>query len=125
VSSWIRFNLTTYHQQAQTVQGRIERSERVGEILSDFAGTRRLDERMVSALHDVAMAARVRRFRYERAEGLSRQQAQRDLHDLAAAEVLESVGRTRARYYIAGRQFPEQAREIASTPMPLAPPYPG
>ena len=29
VSNWIRFNLTAYHQQAQTVQGRLDRSGRV------------------------------------------------------------------------------------------------
>ena len=30
------------------------------------------------------------------------QQAQRDLRDLVTAEVLKPVGRTRARYYMAG-----------------------
>ena len=53
----------------------------------------------MSALHDVAMSGRARRFRYEHAEGLSLQQAQRDLRDLLAADVLEPVGRTCARYY--------------------------
>lgn len=124
VSSWVRFNLTAYHQQAQTVQGRLERSGRVWEILSDFAGTCGMDERVVSALHDVAMAGRVRRSRYEQAEGLSLQQAQRDLRDLVAAQVLEPVGRTRARYYTPGARFPEPALEAAGAPMSLAAPYP-
>jgi Fic family protein len=124
VSSWIRFNLTAYHQQAQSVQGRMERSGRVWELLSDFAETTRLDERVVSALHDVAMEGRVRRSRYEHAEGLSLQQAQRDLRDLVATQVLEPVGRTRARYYVAGPQFPERVQEVADTPMTLTPAYP-
>ncbi|MEU5877322.1 hypothetical protein [Spirillospora sp. NPDC047279] len=38
-----------------------------------------MDERLISALHDVAMTGRVRRLRYEHAESLSVQQAQRDL----------------------------------------------
>jgi len=123
VSSWIRFNLTAYHQQAQTVQGRLDRSGKVWTELSGFAASTGRDERIVSALHDVAMAGRVRRSRYEHAENLSTQQAQRDLRDLVTAEVLEPIGRTRARYYTAGVRFPEQALNIARTPMTLADPY--
>ncbi len=123
VSSWVRFNLTAYHQQAQTVQGRIEKSGHVWMNLVAFAESTGLDERVVSALHDVAMTGRVRRSRYERAEGLSLQQAQRDLRDLVAAAVLEPVGRTRARYYVAGQQFPDEAQDAAETPIALKPAY--
>jgi Fic family protein len=123
VSSWIRFNLTAYHQQAQTVQGRLDRSGRVWGALSEFAESTGLDERAVTALHDVAMAGRVRRSRYEHAEGLSLQQAQRDLRDLVTAQILEPVGRTRARYYTAGPRFPEQALNVAHRPMTLTDPY--
>lgn len=124
VSSWIRFNLTAYHQQAQAVQKRPDRSSQVWLILADFAERDNLDERVVSALHDVAMSGRVRRSRYEQTEGLSVQQAQRDLRDLATARILAPVGRTRARYYQAGDRFPEDATEIATTPMTLTRPYP-
>ena len=123
VSQWIRFNLTAYHQQTQTVQGRFDRSGRVWTALADFAGGARLDERMVTALHDVAMAGRVRRSRYEHAEGLSLQQAQRDLRDLTTAQFLQPVGRTRARYYTEGPRFPQVALDIARTPMTLTNPY--
>jgi Fic family protein len=124
VSRWVRFNLIAYHQQAQAVRGRLDRSGRVWSALAAFAGSSGLDERVVTALHDVAMAGRVRRSRYEHAEGLSLQQAQRDLRDLTAAQVLEPVGRTRARYYTAGSRFPSPALEIARTPMTLRAPYP-
>jgi hypothetical protein len=120
---WIRFNLTAYHQQAQTVRNRLNRSRRVLELLTDFTASRGLDERLVSALHEVAMIGRVRRLRYEHAEGLSLQQAQRDLRDLTASGILESVGRTRARYYTAGPGFPEAALTTATTPTSLADPY--
>jgi Fic family protein len=123
VSSWIRFNLTAYHQQAQIVQKRLDKSSEVWRMLVEFAEHNALDERVVSGLHDVAMAERVRRSRYEQAEGLSVQQAQRDLRDLVTARILEPVGRTRARYYVAGERFPEQVAEIATTPMTLADPY--
>lgn len=123
VSSWIRFNLTAYHQQAQAVQGRLDRSSRVWETLTQFVTDSGLEERTASALHDVAMTGRVRRFRYEHAESLSLQQAQRDLRDLVTAQLLIPVGRTRARYYTAGPRFPELALDIARTPMTLTTPY--
>jgi Fic family protein len=123
VASWLRFNLTAYHQQAQTVQGRWDRSVAVWQSLNEFVIAGGLEERVVAALHDVAMSGRVRRSRYERAEGLSRQQAQRDLRDLVAGACLQPVGRTRARYYVAGQRFPERALEVAQTPMTLVDPY--
>jgi Fic family protein len=123
VSSWLTFNLIAYHQQAQTVQARLDRSGRVWQALTGFAANTGLDERVVTALHDVAMTGRVRRSRYERAENLSMQQAQRDLRDLVAAQVLQAVGRTRARYYTGGPRFPEDALNEARTPVLLTDPY--
>ena len=123
VSSWIRFNLTAYHQQAQSVQGRWDRSAAGWEALAGFAASNGLDTRVVAALHDVAMTGRVRRSRYEQAEGLSVQQAQRDLRDLVSSGRLRPVGRTRARFYVAGPAFPDRALELARTPMTLADPY--
>jgi Fic family protein len=125
VSSWMRFNLTAYHQQAQTVQGRVDRSGQVWEMLAEHGRATGLDERVVTALHDVAMSGRVRRSRYEHAEGLNMQQAQRDLRDLVTARLLEPVGRTRARYYTPGAWFPDAVLQIANTPMTLADPYAG
>ena len=124
VSSWIRFNLTAYHQQAQTVQHRMDRAAAVWELLATFVGNAGWDERVLSALHEVAVAGRIRRARYEQAEGLSLQQAQRELRDLVTGGLLAPVGRTRARYYVEGPRFPEQALELARTPFTLVPPYP-
>jgi Fic family protein len=125
VSSWIRFNLIAYHQQAQAVRHRIQRSGRTWRALADYAEHQGLDERVVSALHDVAMTGRARRLRYEHAEGLSLQQAQRDLRDLVAAGILEPVGRTRARYYKEGHRFPEMALTEARAPITITSPYSG
>jgi Fic family protein len=125
VASWVRFNLVAYHEQAQAVRNRVDRAGQVWGLLADFADDRRMDERVVSALHDVAMTGRVRRLSYEHAEGLNLQQAQRDLRDLAAADILEPVGRTRARYYREGPRFPESALVEARTPMAVSNPYAG
>lgn len=123
VHTWLRFNLTAYHQQAQTVQARIDRSAGVWTVLADSVADGPFAERTLSALHEAAMAGRVRRLRYEHTESLSTQQAQRDLRDLVTAGVLEPVGRTRARYYTPGPRFPEPALEIARTPISLVSPY--
>lgn len=123
VSGWIRFNLTAYHQQAQTVQHRMDRSVAVWDELDAFAGASGLDARVVSALHEVAVNGRIRRARYEQAEGLTLQQAQHDLRDLVAAELLTPVGRTRARYYTEGSRFPAPILERARTPFTLVAPY--
>ncbi len=123
VASWVRFNLVAYHEQAQAVRNRVDRAGQIWGLLADFADDRRMDERVVSALHDVAMTGRVRRLSYEHAEGLNLQQAQRDLRDLAAADILEPVGRTRARYYREGPRFPEAALAEARTPMAVSNPY--
>lgn len=123
VSEWVRFNLTAYHQQAQTVRARFARSGQVWERLSEFARAESLDERLVTALHDVAISGRVRRSRYEQNENLNLQQAQRDLRELARREILEPMGRTRARIYVAGPRFPETVLEIARTPTSLTDPY--
>jgi Fic family protein len=123
VSDWVRFNLVAYHEQAQAVRNRLTRSGLVWRLLADFADSRGLDDRMVSALHDVAMTGRVRRLRYEHAEGLSLQQAQRDLRDLVSLDVLEPVGRTRARYYTEGSRFPEAPLTEARTPKAITNPY--
>jgi Fic family protein len=125
VASWVRFSLTAYHEQAQAVRSRLARASRVWQILADFAEGNAMDDRVVSALHDVAMTGRVRRLHYEHAEGLSLQQAQRDLRDLVAGQVLAPVGRTRARYYTEGTRFPEEALAEARTPAPAISPYGG
>jgi len=125
VSEWIRFNLTAYHEQAQAVRSRLQRGSRVWGLLLGFTESSGMEERIVSALHDVAMTGRVRRQHYEHAEGLSLQQAQRDLRELVTAQVLAPVGRTRARYYTEGARFPGEALSAARTPVTLTNPYGG
>jgi len=49
----------------------------------------------------------------------------RDLRDLVSTGVLESVGRTRARYYTEGPHFPEAALAEARTPRAIINPYEG
>jgi len=122
-SEWVRFNLTGYHQQAQSVRFTVQRASRLWIELAAFAARKGLDERTISALYEAAAAGRVRRARYERSEDLSLQQAQRDLRDLVTAGILAPVGRTRARYYRPGEAIPQDVLEFAATPVTLDDPY--
>jgi len=125
VAEWVRFNLTAYHQQAQTVHFRVRRASWLWTRLAEFADRKGLDERTISALYEAAAAGRVRRARFEHSEDLSLQQAQRDLRDLVTAGILAPVGRTRARFYQPGEAFPQDVLEFAATPVTLDDPYAG
>ncbi|NJQ03240.1 Fic family protein [Streptomyces zingiberis] len=122
-SAWISFNLLAYHQQAQSVIHRIERSNRCWLELAAFAERHGVEERQVTALHDAALAGRVRRARYQRAESLSGQQAVRDIRFLVGAGLLEPVGNTKARYYVPGPAFPAGVLEHARRTVRLTNPY--
>jgi Fic family protein len=120
---WIRFNLLAYHQQSQSVRHRFDRSNRAWMDLTEYAERHGIDERQVTALHDVAVSGRVRRARYQRAENLSNQQAVRDIRALTEAGLLESVGNTKARYYVPGPRFPADVLEAVRQPIRLTDPY--
>ncbi|MBB5116877.1 cell filamentation protein Fic [Streptomyces eurocidicus] len=120
---WIKFNLLAYHQQAQRVQRRVDRSNECWMQLMDAAEAGGITERQVTALHEVAMTGRVRRSRYEKAEGLNTQQATRDMQALARAELLTAVGQTKGRYYVAGPAFPSNVLATAQRPHTIINPY--
>jgi Fic family protein len=120
---WIRFNLLAYHQQSQSVKHRLDRSNRCWIDLTEYAERHGIEERQVTALHDAALAGRVRRARYQRAENLSNQQAVRDVRALSEAGLLEAVGNTKARYYVPGPDFPADVLEAVRQPIRLVDPY--
>ncbi|MEU8577374.1 Fic family protein [Streptomyces asoensis] len=120
---WIRLNLRAYHEQTQRVQHRVKRSTDCWITLAEHAERLHLAERQITALHEVAMAGRVRRSRYERAEALSNQQAVRDIQALTKADLLTPVGNTKGRYYTAGPAFPADVLRIASRRHTITDPY--
>ncbi|MGW2836876.1 Fic family protein [Streptomyces sp. NPDC001493] len=120
---WIRFNLRAYHEQAQRVRHRVRRSADVWILLDRHAGSLGVSERQVGALHEVAMAGRVRRARYEQSEGLNSQQATRDIQALVKAGVLAAVGQTKGRHYVAGERFPVDVLDAARRRHTIRDPY--
>ncbi|MFG3590124.1 Fic family protein [Streptomyces sp. NPDC047990] len=123
--AWVRFNLRAYHQQSQRVQHRVQRSTDCWLQLDEQATQLHMTERQVTALHEVAMTGRVRRSRYEKAEGLTNQQATRDIQALTKAGLLTAVGNTKARHYVAGPAFPRNVLETANRRHIINDPYQG
>lgn len=122
-SEWIRFNLTAYHQRAQAVRHRVDRSNECWIALEEFASARDIPERQVTALHDVALGGRIRRSRYQAAECLNTQQATRDMQKLTTAGLLTAVGNTKARHYVPGPHFPPGVLTAARQRMTPSDPY--
>ncbi|MFJ3861617.1 Fic family protein [Streptomyces sp. NPDC090085] len=120
---WIKFNLRAYHEQAQRVQHRVDRSNQVWIELMEHADANGISERQVTALHEVAMVGRVRRSRYERQEAINTQQATRDLQALTKADVLTAIGQTKGRHYVAGPRFPQNVMATARRPHRIINPY--
>jgi Fic family protein len=120
---WISFNLRAYHEQAQRVRHRVRRSTDVWMLLDQHADGLGVSERQIGALHEVAVAGRVRRSRHERSEGLNAQQATRDMQALVKAGILTAVGRTKGRHYVAGDRFPPDVLEAARRRHTIRDPY--
>jgi Fic family protein len=98
--SWVRFNLRAHHQQARLVWLRLERARRTWDDLTTLVNRLGLPERTVSALHTAALG-QLRREVYQQDEGLSRDQAIRDIRRLEAEGLLDSHGYGVTLYYVA------------------------
>ncbi|MEY2246571.1 Fic family protein [Streptomyces sp. BF23-18] len=122
-SPWICFNLRAYHEQTQRVQHRVQRSTDVWVLLDQHAESLGVSERQVAALHEAAVAGRVRRSRYEKSEGLNSQQATRDIQALVKAGILAAVGQTKARHYVTGDRFPQDVLDAARRRHTIRDPY--
>jgi len=87
--------------QAQTVLRRVRTAEKLWDELSQALAETKLPERAAWALFDAASGLRVRRAAYARDAELESPTAARDLRMLAAAGLLNAVGETKARVYVA------------------------
>ena len=97
--SWLRFVFTSHHRQAQRVKRRYEWTVRLWQDLAALAEEQGLPERVVSALYAAAVGE-VRRTTYQQDEGLSRDQAIRDIQALTRAGLLTPRGNATTRVYV-------------------------
>lgn len=97
--AWLRFVFAAHHRQAQRVQRRYEWTVRLWNDLARLSAERGLPERVVSALYAAAVGE-VRRTTYQQDEGLSRDQAIRDIQALTRAGLLTPRGNATTRVYV-------------------------
>lgn len=121
--SWVRFNLTAHHMQAQTVLRRVDDANRMFVALEALAESRRLPERVSFVLYPAAFGLRVRRPAYEKDAAIEPGTAGRDLRILMGAGLVEARGETRGRYYIGTPELLRIRQEVVSVREPLRNPY--
>ncbi|GAA2554865.1 hypothetical protein GCM10010435_26710 [Winogradskya consettensis] len=97
--AWLRFVFGAHHRQAQRVKRRHDWTVLLWNDLAGLAAERGLPERVVSALYGAAVGE-VRRTTYQQDEGLSRDQAIRDIQALTRAGLLVPRGNATTRVYV-------------------------
>ncbi|MET7417734.1 Fic family protein [Dactylosporangium sp. NPDC005555] len=115
---WVRFCLRAHHMQMQRVRQRLDHAALLWERLEALG----LPSRTTSALYAAAEGGRVRRTSYQRDEGLTTDQATRDLRMLLERGLLEQRGQTKGRFYVAAGPVLDVAAGIGR-PAPLRDPY--
>jgi len=122
---WLKFNLRAHHMQAQTLQRRFAEAEELWTSLDGLIAEHRLPERVSDPLFDAVLGLRVQRSTYIKRTELEQRTATRDLAHLAELGLLDPVGQTRGRYYLAGERLRQLRAAARSTRQPLEDPYPG
>jgi Fic family protein len=104
---WLRYCLRAHYYQARTQLRRVQETERLYEACADIATRNGLPERATGALAEVAYGLRLTHRTYKTimettaGETVSDLTASRDLKSLVDAKLVQAVGRTRGRYYVA------------------------
>jgi len=109
---WIKFTLRAHHRQAQVVSRRLELAQQTWRAMEELALRHGFHGRMVTALHTAAVDF-LRRETYQQDEGLSRDQAIRDLRKLEQAGLIEAVGYGVNLYYVAAGELRQIEDAIA------------
>ncbi|MEV6767415.1 Fic family protein [Nocardia sp. NPDC051030] len=122
---WMKFNLRAHDIQAQTVEGRIRRTERAWSRLDELVATHKLPDRVADILYDALIGFRIRRHGYLTRAGIDERTASRDLKALTDINLLAARGETRARHYVAGEQLLELKLLLREdVPRNIVDPYP-
>ena len=104
---WLRYCLRAHYHQARTQLRRVEETERLYEGCADIATRKGLPERTTGALAEAAYGLRLTHRTYKMiveitaGETVSALTASRDLKALVDAKLVQPVGRTRGRHYLA------------------------
>jgi Fic family protein len=104
---WVDFCLTAHYRQARAFLRRIHAWEEMWNVASQLAKEKRLPERVAGPLTEAAYGLRIRRATYLNnvkitwGEEIAPLSASRDLKALVTAGLLQPIGDTRGRHYLA------------------------
>jgi Fic family protein len=104
---WLRYCLRAHYFQARTQLRRVQETERLYDACARIASRNSLPERTTGALTEVAYGLRLTHSTYKMimeitaGETISGLTASRDLKALVDAKLVQPIGRTRGRYYVA------------------------
>lgn len=121
---WVKFNLRAHHMQAQTLQRRFQEADQLWSALDSLVAEHRLPDRVADPLFDAVLGLRVQRSTYIKRTELEKRTATRDLVHLVDLGLLDAVGQTRGRYYLAGERLRGLRAEARLVREPLLDPYP-
>lgn len=121
---WLRYCLRAHYYQARTQLRRVQETERLYRVCAEIARRNGLPERTTGALAEVSYGLRLTHGAYRTiveitaGEEISGLTASRDLKALVDAALVQPVGRTRGRYYVAEPVLLAERQRIRSTRVP-------
>jgi Fic family protein len=121
---WLRYCLRAHYYQARTQLRRIRETESLYEVCADLAADHGLPERTTGALAEAAYGLRLTHGTYKTimeitaGETISPLTASRDLKSLVDAKLVQAVGRTRGRYYVAEPPLLDARQRIRASRVP-------
>ena len=121
---WIKFTLRAHHMQAQTLRRRFREAETTWRALDAIVADHGVPERSADALFDAALGYRVTRPSYAKHAAIEDQTATRDLRRLVQTGLLDAVGNTRGRFYVASGILRALRDDVRAGREALVDPYP-
>jgi Fic family protein len=121
---WLRYCLRAHYYQARTQLRRIRETESLYEACADIATHNGLPERTIGALAEAAYGLRLTHGTYKMimeitaGETISPLTASRDLKSLVDTKLVQPVGRTRGRYYVAEPVLLQARQRIQASRVP-------
>lgn len=122
---WVRFALRAHHMQAQTIGLRVGEAQLAWVRIDDIVRTNALPDRVADVLYEAVLGYQIRRSSYVKRAGIELRTATRDLGRLVERGLLDAVGQTKGRRYVAGADLVGLRRELRGARPALADPYPG
>ena len=110
--------------QAQTLQRRFREAEKIWSAIDALTDQHGLPERVGDPLFEAVLGYQVRRPGYVKRAAIDERTATRDLSQLVAVGLLDAVGQTRGRHYVASDQLRRLVSDSRSGRTPLVDPYP-